>query len=102
MRGRHLVPHMRAYNALIAATGRAFRLGDVADLVADMAAAGRQADEFTFSALLSACQRAEEAELTFDVFRCPCPPSAARTCWLQKGGFRRGGVGSGAQRACRC
>lgn len=73
MRGRQMWPKERTYTALIAAMGRAFRLGDVADLVADMGSAGLEANAHTCAALLSACQRADEPELCFDLYKCaPC------------------------------
>lgn len=34
-----------------------------------MLAAGQRPDTFTYAALLSACQRAEEAELAFDILQ---------------------------------
>jgi hypothetical protein len=37
--------------------------------VLDMLEAGHQPDTFTYAALLSACQRAEEAELAFDILK---------------------------------
>jgi hypothetical protein len=37
--------------------------------VSDMLEAGHQPDTFTYAALLSACQRAEEAELAFDILK---------------------------------
>ena len=45
------------------------RLGDVVSLVCDMVEGGLQPDAFTFAAVLSACQRADEAELGLDVAR---------------------------------
>jgi len=69
MRGRQMWPKERTYTALIAAMGRAFRLGDVADLVADMGSAGLEANAHTCAALLSACQRADEPELCFDLYK---------------------------------
>ncbi len=62
-------PSLQALNNLINAHGRACRLGDVVSLVQDLAAAGMRPDAFTFAAILNACQRANEAELAFDVYR---------------------------------
>ena len=62
-------PSLPALNNLINAHGRASRLGDVVSLVEDLAAAGMRPDAFTFAAILNACQRANEAELAFDVYR---------------------------------
>lgn len=73
MRARQLAPRLNAFNSLIAAAGRAFRLGDATDLVADLAAAGHPPDAFTYAAALHACQRAEEAELAFDILQCVAP-----------------------------
>ncbi len=38
-------------------------------LVADMVEAGLKPDGYTYAAILNACQRANEAELAFEVFR---------------------------------
>lgn len=43
--------------------------GDVASLVSDMVESGLKPDAFTFAAILNACQRSNEAELAFSVFR---------------------------------
>lgn len=43
------------------------RLGDVVSLVCEMGESGLRPDAFTFSAILNACQRADEAELALDV-----------------------------------
>lgn len=64
-----LVPSMLAFNNLINAHGRAGRLGDAVSLVKDLIGAGLKPDAFTFAAILNACQRANEAELAFDVYR---------------------------------
>lgn len=45
------------------------RLGDVVSLVCEMAEGGIKPDAFTFTAILNACQRADEAELALDVAR---------------------------------
>lgn len=45
------------------------RLGDVVSLVCEMAEGGLRPDAFTFTAILNACQRADEAELALDVAR---------------------------------
>lgn len=62
-------PSLQAMNNLINAHSRACRLGDVVSLVEDLVAAGMRPDAFTFAAILNACQRANEAELAFDVYR---------------------------------
>jgi len=41
----------------------------VVSLVVEMAEGGMRPDNFTFSAILNACQRADEAELALDVLR---------------------------------
>ena len=43
--------------------------GDVASLVSDMVESGLKPDAFTFAAILNACQRSNEAELAFSVYR---------------------------------
>lgn len=62
-------PSLQAMNNLINAHSRACRLGDVVSLVEDLVAAGMRPDAFTFAAILNACQRTNEAELAFDVYR---------------------------------
>lgn len=69
LRSRGSWPHPHAMNALINAHASNFRLGDVVTLVAAMAEGGMEPDAFTFSAILNACQRADESELGLDVFR---------------------------------
>ena len=52
--------------------------------LSDMRAAGHAPDLFTFTALINACQRANEAELAFEVLKCdpasPCAASRAEDC----------------------
>jgi pentatricopeptide repeat protein len=71
------VPSLLAFNNLINAHGRAGRLGDAIALLRDLAAAKLKPDAFTFAAVLNACQRANEAELAFDVYRCGLPAAPA-------------------------
>ena len=52
------------------------RRGQVAAL-GDMTAAGHAPDLFTFTALINACQRANEAELAFEVLTCAGPAPCA-------------------------
>jgi hypothetical protein len=44
-------------------------------VVTDMVEGGLAPDEATYAGVLHACQRANEAELAFDVLRC-CEPCA--------------------------
>lgn len=69
MRARMVVPTPKAFNALVGAMGKAYRLGGVADVLADMTASGCVADGFTYSAVLNSCQRAQEPDLAFDIYR---------------------------------
>ena len=43
----------------------------------DMRAAGHAPDLFTFTALINACQRANEAELAFEVLKCAAHQTTA-------------------------
>lgn len=45
------------------------RTGQVTALC-EMCAAGHKPDLFTFTALVNACQRANEAELAFEILKC--------------------------------
>ena len=45
------------------------QFGKAVSLVQDMVRGGLQPDQFTFTAILNACQRANEAEVAFEVFR---------------------------------
>ena len=45
------------------------QVGKAASLVQDMVKGGLRPDQFTFTAILNACQRANEAEVAFEVFR---------------------------------
>ncbi|KAL3134957.1 hypothetical protein ABBQ32_007917 [Trebouxia sp. C0010 RCD-2024] len=64
-----LQPDAYAYNALINAYGCGLQFGKAVSLVQDMVRGGLQPDQFTFTAILNACQRANEAEVAFEVFR---------------------------------
>ena len=70
MRAAGQVPTLKAFNSLINAYGRAMRLGDTVSLVKDLVGAGIRPDMRTFAAVLGACQRANEPELAFEVYRC--------------------------------
>lgn len=72
-------PSLPALNNLINAHARACRLGDVVSLVQDLVAGGMKPDGFTFAAVLNACQRANEAELAFEVYRYAALP-VSRLC----------------------
>lgn len=69
MRAGGQAPTLRAFNNLINAYGRAMRLGDTAALVKDLVDLGMRPDMRTFAAILGACQRANEPELAFEVYR---------------------------------
>ncbi len=70
MRSAGQVPTLKAFNSLIRAYGRAMRLGDTVSLVNDLVGASIRPDMRTFAAILGACQRANEPELAFEVYRC--------------------------------
>ena len=70
MRAAGQVPTLKAFNNFINAYGRAMRLGDTVSLVKDLVGAGIRPDMCTFAAVLGACQRANEPELAFEVYRC--------------------------------
>lgn len=69
MRADDQVPTLKAFNSLINAYGRAMRLGDTVSLVKDLVSMGIRPDMRTFAAVLGACQRANEPELAFEVYR---------------------------------
>ena len=69
MRADGQVPTLKACNSLINAYGRAMRLGDTVSLVKDLVSMGIRPDMRTFAAILGACQRANEPELAFEVYR---------------------------------
>ena len=69
MRADGQVPTLKAFNSLINAYGRAMRLGDTVSLVKDLVSMGIRPDMRTFAAILGACQRANEPELAFEVYR---------------------------------
>ena len=69
MRAGGQVPTLKAFNSLINAYGRAMRLGDTVSLVKDLTDTRMKPDMRTFAAILSACQRAKEPELAFEVYR---------------------------------
>ena len=45
------------------------QFGKAVSLVEGMVKGGAQQDQFTYTAILNACQRANEAEVAFEVFR---------------------------------
>lgn len=63
------VPHMHALNALINSEAKAMRLGSVITLIRDMISFGMEPDDFTFTAVLNACQHSKQSELALDVYR---------------------------------
>lgn len=69
MRAQGQAPTLMAFNNLINAYGRAMRLGDTVSLVKDLVSTGIKPDVRTFAAILGACQRADEPELAFEVYR---------------------------------
>ncbi|KAL0041133.1 hypothetical protein WJX77_005807 [Trebouxia sp. C0004] len=64
-----LHPDIHAYNALINAYGCDFQFGKAVSLTEGMVKSGTKPDQFTFTAIVAACQRANEAEVAFEVFR---------------------------------
>ncbi|DBB18556.1 TPA: hypothetical protein ACH3X3_000188 [Trebouxia sp. C0006] len=64
-----LHPDIHAYNALINAYGCDFQFGKAVSLTEGMVKSGTKPDQFTFTAIVAACQRANEAEIAFEVFR---------------------------------
>ena len=69
MRAGGQAPTLKAFNSLVNAYGRAMRLGDTVALVKDLVDTRMKPDMRTFAAILSACQRAKEPELAFEVYR---------------------------------
>ena len=69
MQAQGRAPTLKAFNNLINAYGRAMRLGDTVSLVKDLVSTGITPDVRTFAAILGACQRADEPELAFEVYR---------------------------------
>ena len=68
-RARGEWPVLDAMNALVGAYGRAHRLGDVVNLVADMMLdGGLKPDQYTFHSILTACFCAQESVLALDVY----------------------------------
>jgi len=50
------------------------QFGKAVSLTEGMVKSGTKPDQFTFTAIVAACQRANEAEVAFEVFRYdPCP-----------------------------
>lgn len=47
----------------------AMQFGEAVRLVSNMVKGGQQMDTFTFTAILNACQRANEAQVALEVFR---------------------------------
>lgn len=68
-RSQGICPSIQACNSLMALYARGGRLGEVVTLLADMMRAGLQPDTVTYAAMLSTCQRADAAELAFEVVR---------------------------------
>lgn len=68
-RSQGICPSIQACNSLMALYGRGGRLGEVVTLLADMIRAGLQPDTVTYAAVISTCQRADAAELAFEVVR---------------------------------
>lgn len=54
------------------------QFGQAVRLVGNMVKAGRRMDAFTFTAILNACQRSNEAQVALEVFRYTC----TCTAWL--------------------
>lgn len=50
-------------------TGHLVQFGQAVRLVSNMVKAGRAMDSFTFTAILNACQRSNEAQVALEVFR---------------------------------
>lgn len=65
---RGVVPNLSQFNALMEQYAVRFRLGDVVTLLTEMTAAGIAPNSNTFRILLLACQRADQAELAFELY----------------------------------
>lgn len=64
-----LQPHMHAFNALINSCASNHRFGDAVSFVRELVGAGLTPDNYTYSAILNCCQRANEPEVAFSVLR---------------------------------
>ncbi|GMH32599.1 hypothetical protein BSKO_00433 [Bryopsis sp. KO-2023] len=62
-------PNVEQINSLIMACGASGRMGEVVNVVEEMIETGKKPDVPTYTAIISACQRAGEADLAFAVAR---------------------------------
>ncbi len=63
-----MTPHISQFNSLMESYAWQFRLGDVVAVLTHMVAAGIAPNANTYRILLLACQRADQAELAFEVY----------------------------------
>ena len=68
------LPSLKTFNMLLAALARESRLVDAILVVNVMHARGYALDRFSFSPLLTACQRAQQPELAWAVYRSVSQP----------------------------
>ena len=67
------IPTLKVFNMLLAALARESRLVDVIMTVNVMHARGFALDTYSFSALVTACQRSGQNDLAFEVYRWEAP-----------------------------
>ena len=63
------IPTLKVFNMLLAALARDSRLVDVIMTVNVMHVHGFQLDNYSFSAIITACQRSSQNDLAFEVYR---------------------------------
>jgi pentatricopeptide repeat protein len=68
LNARGIAPHISQFNALMEQYAQEARLGDVLDILTHMSSAGVAPNANTYRILLHACQRADQAELAFEVY----------------------------------
>lgn len=69
LQARSVVPHISQYNALMEQYALRFRLGTVVSLLGQMVEAGLKTNANTFRILVLAAQRADQAELAFELYQ---------------------------------
>eukprot|EP00878_Enallax_costatus_P031002 GHUV01033828.1.p1 GENE.GHUV01033828.1~~GHUV01033828.1.p1 ORF type:complete len:253 (+),score=59.18 GHUV01033828.1:270-1028(+) len=66
---RGVPPHISQYNALLEQYALRYQLGNVVSLLTNMVGGGIAPNANTFRILLLACQRADQAELAFELYQ---------------------------------
>jgi pentatricopeptide repeat protein len=97
LQARSVVPHISQYNALMEQYALRFRLGTVVSLLGQMVEAGVKTNANTFRILVLAAQRADQAELAFELYQVAKARGYLRRV-RHAGMGRRGGVAGAAGR----